>query len=106
MDERITPGVARLLEAEQQADRILARAREEADAIVAAANTRAQEITKGGTEAHARQAAASRSRVELEKEIRLIAEEGETRITRIRAAAEARLNDAVQSLIDALIGDP
>ncbi len=104
MDERTTPAVARLLEAEKQADEILARAREEAEAILASAKTRAREITEAVSRADAVDAA-SQSRAELKQQLRAIEEDGETRIAVMRAAAESRLNEAAQTLVDLLIGE-
>ena len=104
--EPLTPAMARLLEAESQADEIVRRAQKEAEEIVAEAKRRAQQIEDAGSSLEADKAGASREGVELEKQKNLILEEANRRIETMRAAAAARLREAVEQVLAVLVGEP
>ena len=104
--EATTPAVARLLEAERQADEIVRRAREEAEGIVEKAQERARQVTAGLGQAAAQEGHTSKLQEELERQKRVITDEGKRRIDSMRAAARARLQEAVQKLLSLLIGEP
>lgn len=100
-----TPEVARLLEAERQADEIVRRAREEAEGIVEKAKERARKITAGLAQAAAQEGHASGLQEELDRQKRLITDEGKRRIESMRAATRERFEEAVQKLLSMLIGE-
>jgi vacuolar-type H+-ATPase subunit H len=104
--EATTPAVARLLEAERQADEIVRRAREEAEGIVEKAKERARQVTAGLSQAAAQEGDTSGLQEGLERQKRLIMDEGKRRIESMRAAARARLHEAVGKLLSVLIGEP
>lgn len=103
--EATTAAVARLLEAERQADEIVRRAREDGEAIVEKAKERARQVT-AGLDQVAQEGHTSRLQDELERQKRLITDEGKRRVESMRGAARERLQEAVQKLLSILIGEP
>jgi vacuolar-type H+-ATPase subunit H len=104
--EAPTPAIARLLEAEQKADELVKRAQKEAEEIVVAAKRRAQKIRQAAGSAEMGASEASRAREEIEKQKRLILEEGKGHIETMRTAAAARLPEAVEKLTALLVAEP
>ncbi len=104
--EAPAPAIARLLEAEEKADELVKRAQKEAEEIVAAAKRRAQKIREAAGSADMRASEASRAREQVEKQKRLILEEGKRRIETMRTAAAARLPEAVGQLTAVLVAEP
>ena len=104
--EATTPAVARLFDAERQADEIVRQARVQAEEIVQKAKERARQITAGLGQAAAQEGHTSKLQQELERQKRSIMDEGERRIEGMRAAATARLHQAVDKLMSVLIGEP
>jgi vacuolar-type H+-ATPase subunit H len=104
--EATPPAVARLFEAEQQADEIVRRAREEGEGIVEKAKERARQITADLGQVLAQEGPTSRLQQELERQKGLLMDEGKRRIESMRAAARLRLHEAVEKLMSVLIGEP
>lgn len=104
--EATTAAVARLLEAERQADEIVRRAREDGEAIVEKAKERARQVTAGLDQAAVQEGHTSKLQEELERQKRLITDEGKRRVESMRGAARERFQEAVQKLLSILIGEP
>jgi V/A-type H+/Na+-transporting ATPase subunit G/H len=99
--KELTPAVALLLEAERKADELVARANTDAEEIVADAKRRAQQIReRGGPVGRAVMVSQ-----ELEARKRTIVGQGEQRIEAMRREAQAKLAQAVEQLVAALIGE-
>ncbi len=105
MSDGKVSAAAILLDAERQADEVVAKARETAEQIVAAANKHADEI-RGTLRLPAGEAMTiARQREELERQKRLISDDADARIEQMRAAAQAKLQDAVEKLFVELVGE-
>ena len=104
--EPLTPAMARLLEAETQADEVVRRAQKQAEEIVAEAKRRAQQIEDGASTPEAGAADASREGAELEKQKNLILQEANRRIETMRADATARLSEGAEKVLAVLVGEP
>lgn len=105
VNESTTPAIARLLEAERKADEIVGRAQKEAEEIVAQAKRRGQQIRDAANSADTHDSEASRAQEELEKQKRVVLQEGKKHMESMRAAAVPRLNEAVEKLFALLIGE-
>jgi V/A-type H+/Na+-transporting ATPase subunit G/H len=105
VNESTTPAIARLLEAERKADEGIAKAQAEAEEIVAAAKRRAQQIRGTASSTDGRDSEASRAQEELEKQKRVVLQEGKRHMESMRAAAVPRLSEAVEKLFALLIGE-
>jgi vacuolar-type H+-ATPase subunit H len=104
--EPLTPAMARLLEAETQADEVVGRAQKEAEEIVAEAKRRANQIEVAGSSPEAGAADASREGAELEKQKTLIVQEANRRIEMMRADAAAHLAEAIETVLAVLVDEP
>ena len=104
VSERATPAMALLLEAESKADEIVNQAQNDAELIAAEAKRRAKQILDAAGSPQTG-AEASRTEAELEKQKKLIMTDASRRMEALRSAATARLAEAVEKVVAALVGE-
>ena len=104
VSERATPAMALLLEAESKADEIVNQAQNDAELIAAEAKRRAKQILDAAGPPQTG-AEASRMEAELEKQKDLIMTDARRRMEALRSAATARLAEAVEKVVAALVGE-